>query len=499
MQELKKTEENYKSLIRKYATCDLIEFLSKKSIESYKFDKKGVTFVDVPYYKKSGEKGVAKGFIYGQWELLEICYHAIVYSNDHRNKNMVDLNSFYHIVNANKRYNEEKEKGKLSPENIFILLQCMSNTQFEFQHIVVSSKFNRMYHIFTEINSNASFKQDKSVCYINLQEQFEFITGIEYKKFVKVSLFLLLISCFRNNTNIYEIIDDIQFDIEKIGFSKEDIKKTIELMSKDYKFYKKFENWNILRGYPIVKTSESSPKYLISNIYAFVMSFPEVGYWIIRNYYQEKHSEDFLIYFGKCFEFYLQEMLEYYEIEYEHIEETSNAKTPDWKIETERFIFLIEQKSALFPIEAKSANEARSIEKMDEYIERNIKKAFKQLDQYALESKKTVIRICLTFEKIYFEENLKMIVEPKLNLKTDKALMWIVNIDEFEILMHILNSDERKFNRIIQEKIYLEKTESKNGRTFEKLLRGEKYAYAEKVLGHFNKIFQGFIKDLKEN
>ena len=63
MQELKKTEENYKSLIRKYATCDLIEFLSKKSIESYKFDKKGVTFVDVPYYKKSGEKGVAKEII----------------------------------------------------------------------------------------------------------------------------------------------------------------------------------------------------------------------------------------------------------------------------------------------------------------------------------------------------------------------------------------------------------------------------------------------------
>lgn len=95
------------------------------------------------------------------------------------------------------------------------------------------------------------------------------------------------------------------------------------------------------------------------------------------------------------------------------------------------------------------------------------------------------------------EENLKRIIEDKMNYKTDKSLMWIVNIDEFEVLMQILNCDETKFNRIIQEKIYLEKTESKNGRNFEKLLRGQECIYAGKVLNHFEDILDNFFKALK--
>ena len=70
-------------------------------------DKKGVTFVDIPYYeKRSGAIGVFRDFMYGQWELIEICYHSIMHSNDYRNGNAIDDNAFYHIVNANKRYSE---------------------------------------------------------------------------------------------------------------------------------------------------------------------------------------------------------------------------------------------------------------------------------------------------------------------------------------------------------------------------------------------------------
>lgn len=498
MKELKKVEEDYKRLIRKYATCDLVEYFSKKSIESYMSDKKGVTFVDVSYYeKRSGAIGVFKDFMYGQWELIEICYHSIMYSNDYRTGNAIDDNAFYHIVNTNKRYSEEKEKLNLTQESLFVLLQCMSNVQFDFQHITVNTRFNRMYHILTEINLNSKFKQDESICYINFQEQFKVITGIEYQKFIKISLFLIMISCTRKNTNIYDIIDDLRFDTMKLGFTKEDIEKVIILLSRDYEFYKSCSNWNILRCYPIVKTSGNAPKYLISNIYSLLMSLPDIAYWIIRNYYKDSSSNDFVIYFGKCFEFYVQELLDYYKIKYEYITEVKDKKTPDWKIETERFIFLIEQKSALFPLEAKTVNEDQSVEKMEQYIERNIIKAFKQLDGFELETEKTVIRICLTFEKIYMEENLRRIIESKMNYKTEKSLMWIVNIDEFEILMQILNVDEVKFNRIIQEKIYLEKTESKDGRNFEKLLRSQKYIYAGKILKHFDDIVDKFLKALK--
>lgn len=214
-----------------------------------------------------------------------------------------------------------------------------------------------------------------------------------------ISLFLTLISCRRNNVNIYDIINDLQCDSVKLGFTKEDIEKVIILLSRDYKFYKSYSNWNILRYYPIVKTSGNTPKYLISNIYSLLMSLSDIAYWIIRNYYNGRSSDSFVIYFGKCFEFYVQELLDYYKIKYEYITEVKNKKTPDWKIETERFIFLIEQKSALFPLEAKTVNEEQCVEKMEQYVERNIIKAFKQLDEFELKVEKTVIRICLTFEK----------------------------------------------------------------------------------------------------
>ena len=85
-----------------------------------------------------------------------------------------------------------------------------------------------------------------------------------------------------------------------------------------------------------------------------------------------------------------------------------------------------------------------------------------------------------------------------MNFKTDKNLNWIVNIDEFEILMHLLSTNEAEFNKLIQKKIYLEVSEDKNGRNFEKLLGGYKYDYATKKLNHFDIIVDNIKENLKE-
>lgn len=74
--------------------------------------------------------------------------------------------------------------------------------------------------------------------------------------------FLILLSSTRKNTNIFDIIKDLEFDVSKLGFSKDDIVNVIELLSKDYEFYKNTDNWNLLRFYPIVKTNKGENNYI---------------------------------------------------------------------------------------------------------------------------------------------------------------------------------------------------------------------------------------------
>lgn len=501
MQEIEKVIERYKTFIRRFTTDDLLEYFSKRSIESYQKDKNGFVIVDVPYYnKKSKIKGVTKGFCYGQWELVQICYNAIKYSNDYRGKK-VDESSFYALINENKIYNEETEDMKnVDRIKLFEHLQCLTNIQFDYQTLDVVNKFNRMYQIMVNINKNRNYNQTEEVCYIDFESKFREITEIEYHKFINIYYLLILLSTDRNNTNIYDIIQDIQFDINSLGFSKEDISKVIKLISKDYEFYKQKDNWNLLRFYPIVKTTKGKDKYIISNIYSLILSFPNVIYWIIRNHYSEINSNNFTIYFGKCFEYYLKEVLECYKIKYEKLKESKkqNAKMPDWKIETDKYIFIVEQKSALFPIDTRTTDKKERYSKMEEYFNKNIIKAFKQLNAYKINNTdKKVIRICLTFEKIYMEENVKYIIEEYMKFDSDRNLNWIINIDEFEILIDVLSNNEEQFNKIIEEKIQLEITQNKDGRNFEKILSGYKYNYTENQINHFEQIAEQIKEKLK--
>ena len=171
---------------------------------------------------------------------------------------------------------------------------------------------------------------------------------------------------------------------------------------------------------------------------------------------------------------------------------------PDWKIETDKYILFIEQKAALFPVDTRTTTKEERYEKIEDYFNKTLVKAFKQLNAYTeLNTKKTIIRICLTFENIYMEENVKSILESKMEFKSDSALNWIVNIDEMEILMHTLSEDENKFNSIIEEKIKLEKNKDPNGRRLEKLFAGYTYDYSINKINHFLKLGNDLKQKLK--
>ena len=293
------------------------------------------------------------------------------------------------------------------------------------------------------------------------------------------------------------IVKDIQFDVEKLGFTKKDIEKIISIQSKEYSFYKDFDNWNILKYNPIVHSQKYQDKYIITNIPALLISFSEFIYWTIRNYYNSIESRDFTTYFGHCFEYYLNDFFIEYNINAEKIDE-DNDKKPDWKIETNNYIFLIEQKAGLYPMDTRSITSNNRFDALNSYLKNNIEKAFIQLNNYKIKSNKIIIRICLTFEQIYMTELVQEIVLPTISNITDQHLNWIVPINEFEKLFIILSEDEDKFNSIIEEKIRLEKNLDKNGRGFDKLLETYKNKYTNEKIDYFHQILNEELEILKD-
>lgn len=494
MNSIIEAQERYQKVIRKFNTSNLLKYFSAKSLELYNDGKKSFVIVDVPYYnKRTGERGISKNFNYGQWDLIQICYDSIKYSNDYRGDN-VDESSYYYLLNEHKMYEKKIEKIEhIDKIHLYEHLECIANVQFDFQHIPAICDFNRMYHMINNINKNIEYDQSKKVSYINLEIKLEELTKLPFGKLVNIFSLIVLIFMSGKSLNSKELVDMVQ----RIGCTKEDLEIILELISKDYAFYKNTDNWNMLRFNPIVKTKN---EYIVTNIFALSMFLPNFLYWTIRNYYRDIKSDEFNIYFGVCFENYLNEIMKFYNIKYERLKESKkkNIKMPDWKIETNKYIFLVEQKATLFPIGARITTDENRYKCIESFLENCLIKGFRQLNSYHVtDTDKTVIRICLTLERIHIDEIVKEIIEEKNIFNSDKDLNWIVNISHFEILMEILSTDEDKFDKIIENKIELEKNKDTNGRNFEKILGGYKYNYVSKEINHFDEIIKNIVEKLK--
>lgn len=492
-------EYEYKQYIRKFATCDVLQHYAKESINIYNSTENNVKFENIAVYnKKTGLKSGVHQIHIAQWDLLEICFNSIKYSNDYRNVE-IDKNAHYNMINLTKKRAEILEQSSgLTQENLFKHLMCIANMEFDLEKIAIKNRFNRIYHIMTNINKNAKYDQTNKVCYIDFLEMFYKITEFDYDTYIRGYFLICALVIGTENPDILSVIEKIDLDISIFGISKENLIKLLTFQSKDYEFYKHYDNWNILKYFPIVKTKKDS-RLIISNLSALLICFSESMYWTIRNYYCEKGSRDFTSYFGHCFEFYMNELFETYNIEAEKLEEKNNGKRPDWKLETKKYIFYIEQKAALYPMETRSIISSKRIDTLNNYVNTNIKKAFIQLNSYEEKSSKIIIRICLTFETIYFPETLQDLVIPKISLKGETYLNWIVSINEFEKLMYILSSDEDKFNSIINRKIKLEKTKSKNGRGFDTILSTEQNDFISNKINYFDNYLKKYLKKYNED
>ncbi len=485
-------ELDYKQYIRKFATSEILKHYSKESIEIYKNSEYGVKYEEVPLYnKKTGVQIGTHTFFITPWELLEICFNSIKYGNDYRN-NKIDKednkDAHYNIISKTKQRSEALESASdFSREDILKHMICISNMEFDLEIINIRNKFNRIHHIMIEINKSPNYPQSNDVCYIDFSEKFKEITNLDYYTYTKGYFLICILAIAGNDSDILSLISRLECELSVFGITKEQLLDIISLQAREYEFYKRYDNWNILKYYPIVKTQKEH-RYIISNMSALLNCFSEYMYWTIRNYYCNLGSRDFTAYFGHCFEYYLRDLFDTYNINAQKLIEDQIKKKPDWKLETENYVFYIEQKASLYPMDTRSITSNKRIKTLDNYIKSNIIKAFTQLNSHSETTEKPIIRMCLMFENINFPETVQELALAQVDLKSEEHLNWIISINEFEKLMYILSTDVEKFNIIIDKKIELERTKSNDGRGFDTLLKDESNDFINNKINYFDNI-----------
>ncbi|MGL6107485.1 hypothetical protein, partial [Romboutsia sp.] len=307
---------------------------------------------------------------------------------------------------------------------------------------------------------------------------------------------------------ILTLIGAAKTDITKLGipeiFTKinpiindENLYKVIELYSSRYLEYRGSNlKKHYLKTKPIVKTDNG--RVLILNQYMLYNLLIDASYWIVRNHYGQMDSQDFTNTFGVFYEKYLQEVLEYYldSSKFEKLQEDNKSSTCDWKVETDKYIILIEQKSAIASIFTKNIYPDTS--QVRSYLNR-LGKGFKQLkvteQKIENENNKTIVKLLVHYELLYIPETLEVEIIKSINgVKDDYNNTFLVSTSEMERLVYALSKGDEILNEVINVKLDLEAKQDPHGRSFSKILdeRHIRNDYLDNVKNHHRDMFEKY-------
>ena len=168
----------------------------------------------------------------------------------------------------------------------------------------------------------------------------------------------------------------------------------------------------------------------------------------------------------------------------------------DWKIETDKYIILIEQKSAIASIFTK--NIYPNISQVRSYLNR-LGKGFNQLkiteQKIDNDNNKTIVKLLVHYELLYISETLEVEIIKSMNSsKEDYNNTFLVCTSEMERLVYALSEGEEILNEVIDVKLELESKQDPNGRSFSKILdeRNIRNDYLENVKNHHRDMFEKY-------
>ena len=431
-------------------------------------DKTFGNFASSKNYKVQIGKGSYSGkvTIVQTW-LLDLVYDLII--NNLNGDENITPNETLHLIALHNDYANEKSAKRLLGNKVSTILNVygMLGEQIRFQRASHAfEEFSREKYILDVI----SVKEDPENIYnMNVPKEFSEITGFTTDE--HASLMFAIFSYFTQLNFIIDIdtlppkpvIDSTNGVINSVNF-KEIIQNYSVTLEEARKSSLKRQ---IFYSKPIVKLDEKT--YVAINPILLLFSFANSEYWVMRNHYMQRKSQHFINAFGTFFEMYVKEVLHNCldSSSYSRITENKEEKRADWLLRVANRNILIEQKSGLSMLSIKQTNP--NTDDMLKHMESNWKEAIDQLQTtekaYNLCD---AIKIILVYEEYFKSETLNEWFKSHPEYNNDGSF-WLVNINEFEILLQTYKSNPLLAEKIFEEKFNCEKTFSGDGRDLQQI------------------------------
>lgn len=380
------------------------------------------------------------------WDIHGIQYHAICNSNDYRNSTRAY--TVGQIVNLYRQFEnqespaEDLQKADLS--GVFKILFGMASEQLPFQNMGwIYENFNRNYHILLasdKINRNLKVGLEQII-----REKF----GWSIDEYISVQLIVYWLCT--QHCNPLTAPEEMYRKQDDTILTKENIKKFINYYSCDYSEVRRSPiKKQIFYSRPFIHTDKSGA-YIASNCYLVFWMISNSLYWLIRDYYNDLGSYEFVSCFGTMFEDYLKELAEKHFLpEQWKVIPRGKKRSADFYFDLNDAILVIEQKSSLIRLSVKQ--QAPDLDALNKFFANAIIEAYKQIQATCSEikSSKTIIKIILLYETI---ENTAMIEAALPEIFGTDDSCYIMTILELEIMFHLWSTDRDRCLELLQNMI----------------------------------------------
>jgi hypothetical protein len=436
--------------IRKFKLDDLL--LSIGNVSRDVFSSKDAV-KEIIWKKEDGQFIQIQKQLIPAWALSNLAYIAILYSNDNRS-NIATPIDIYKMVNLLARIEDdlaEKKLKTMTSEDIYIhIVVGLPQQQFWYQRlgIDIQERLVRFYILLGKIPSHY-FPDHRSPEHV-LKEK----TGFNFEQFFQILFAIWTHSIVISPLININVADDLSKRVPIITNSN--LNKCLSYFLENYDYYRtRGHASNPLFFKPLVRTSTN--KIIAPNVFLLGRIIYEGAYWILRDYYKQLNSNEFINNFGLYYEKYIENVLNFYlkPDQFKNIPAHLKRKRADWIIYGSEYTIIVEQKSSLMSVSLKQ--EYPSTEKLDKYLENYIE-AYVQIDETINDLDYTdrtkIVKLILHFEILYLSETFRERVQECLKNKIeDLSNFFFIATDEFENLIQILSEKEEIFNLILKEKL----------------------------------------------
>lgn len=455
-----KLPEQYITYSNRFSLTSIIHSITKISLDMFKLDDKSK--INNVYLRKRYKVIVDKKNIVGevsliQWGLFEALYNIII-NHHNASVSVISEDESFYLLSLFNLYQHEKEKKviKKTKNETFLRLYAILGEQKKFQEVFkISEVFSRESYILENISKVKDIKYKHN---IDIESEIQSVFNINTFK-LKYILFLI-VAYFSTIANAF--FDADEFCNFSNLCSREEIIKVLDYYSVSVEQLKGTNlDRQIFYSKPLIKIKNA---YFSVNPILLFLVFSNSQYWLIRDKFKKENSTAFIEEFGLYFENYIKEVLTNCVgiSNFNRVDENRDEKRADWMITLDNHTFLVEQKSALSMIGIKQ--QIPNIEELKKYMKKCWGKAIRQLNatENAL-NLETPIKIILVYDDYFKAECLDELFKIDETLKDD-GRFWLLNTEEFEMLMFLYKKDPTLFFKIVEEKTIDEANKSWQGR-----------------------------------